>query len=130
MPLERHPLLWWLGWHKIGLFCNLAYLHLLFCLLHIIGLFFLGVKRFCIINNVRNCFRLIPESVRWLLAKDNNVKAKKIVVKVARMNKVILSESLLKTFHEDDGGGVSSYTYVKLFCKEIISQLIYGQISN
>lgn len=44
----------------------------------------------------------IPESVRWLLAKNMNRKAGKIVKKAARVNRVVLSERLLSTFDEED----------------------------
>lgn len=44
---------------------------------------------------------MIPESVRWLLANEKRRKAKKIICKVARANKVILSDLLLDTFKED-----------------------------
>lgn len=46
-------------------------------------------------------FRFVPESVRWLLAKEKNVQAKGIVCHVAKINKVKLSESLLDSFKEE-----------------------------
>ncbi|XP_059481373.1 organic cation transporter protein [Neocloeon triangulifer] len=42
----------------------------------------------------------VPESVRWLLTQKKNVKAKKIVQKVARANGVHLSQEILSTFDE------------------------------
>ncbi|XP_069690686.1 organic cation transporter protein [Periplaneta americana] len=42
----------------------------------------------------------IPESVRWLLAKNMNRKAGKIVKKAAKVNRVVLSERLLSSFDE------------------------------
>ncbi|KAF2905671.1 hypothetical protein ILUMI_00505 [Ignelater luminosus] len=43
----------------------------------------------------------VPESIRWLLAKEKNVQAKGIVCRVAKINKVKLSESLLDSFKEE-----------------------------
>jgi len=43
-------------------------------------------------------FRFIPESVRWLLARQKNRRAGKIVKKAARVNGVILSDRLLSGF--------------------------------
>jgi hypothetical protein len=42
--------------------------------------------------------RFIPESVRWLLARQKNSRAGKIVKRAARMNGVILSNHLLSEF--------------------------------
>lgn len=42
--------------------------------------------------------RFIPESVRWLLARQKNRRAGKIVKKAARVNGVILSDRLLSGF--------------------------------
>lgn len=42
----------------------------------------------------------VPESVRWLIAREENNKAKKIVCKAAKVNNVVLSENLLNTFKE------------------------------
>lgn len=42
--------------------------------------------------------RFIPESVRWLLARQKNSRAGKIVKRAARMNGVILSNHLLSGF--------------------------------
>lgn len=44
---------------------------------------------------------LIPESVRWLMANSQKQKAKQVVIKVAKFNKVQLSESLLSSFAEN-----------------------------
>ncbi|XP_020707372.2 organic cation transporter protein-like [Athalia rosae] len=48
----------------------------------------------------------IPESVRWLLARSENRKAKDIVTKAARANKVVLSSRILESMenatNEDD----------------------------
>ncbi|CAG9766667.1 unnamed protein product [Ceutorhynchus assimilis] len=41
---------------------------------------------------------MIPESVRWLMANSENQKAKSIVLKAAKVNRVELSESLMSTF--------------------------------
>lgn len=40
----------------------------------------------------------VPESVRWLLIKEKNDKANKIIRKAARVNGVELSERLLASF--------------------------------
>ncbi|KAJ3654670.1 hypothetical protein Zmor_013844 [Zophobas morio] len=42
----------------------------------------------------------IPESVRWLLANQKRERAKKIICKAAKFNKVTLSESLLASFQK------------------------------
>jgi hypothetical protein len=42
--------------------------------------------------------RFIPESVRWLLARQKNDKAGEIVRKAARVNRVVLSERVLAGF--------------------------------
>jgi hypothetical protein len=42
--------------------------------------------------------RFVPESVRWLLARQKNRRAGKIVRKAARVNGVVLSERLLSRF--------------------------------
>jgi hypothetical protein len=44
--------------------------------------------------------RFIPESVRWLLARQKNRRAGKIVRKAARINGVVLSERLLSGFED------------------------------
>ncbi|KAL3283639.1 hypothetical protein HHI36_006778 [Cryptolaemus montrouzieri] len=44
--------------------------------------------------------RMIPESVRWLLANEKRQKAKHIIYKVAKVNKVILSDGILDSFKE------------------------------
>lgn len=41
---------------------------------------------------------MVPESVRWLMARNNNAKAKKIVQKAASVNKVVLSNYILQSF--------------------------------
>lgn len=46
-----------------------------------------------------NC-RIIPESIRWLLAKKQNKKAGTIIRKAAAINGVKLSEVLLSKFEE------------------------------
>uniref|UniRef100_A0A336KAG2 CSON004020 protein n=1 Tax=Culicoides sonorensis TaxID=179676 RepID=A0A336KAG2_CULSO len=43
---------------------------------------------------------MIPESVRWLLAKKRNRKAEKIVKKAAKVNGVQLSDNILSTFED------------------------------
>ncbi|KAK5646499.1 hypothetical protein RI129_004963 [Pyrocoelia pectoralis] len=43
---------------------------------------------------------ILPESVRWLLAKHRNVEAKAIVYRVAKYNNVVLSETLKESFEE------------------------------
>lgn len=40
----------------------------------------------------------VPESVRWLIAREESSKAKKIVCRAAKVNNVVLSENLLNTF--------------------------------
>ena len=47
---------------------------------------------------------IIPESIRWLLAKNSNEKALKIIKKAAHENGVELSESLLAKFEEELSG--------------------------
>lgn len=40
----------------------------------------------------------VPESVRWLIAREESSKAKKIVCRAAKVNNVVLSENLLNSF--------------------------------
>lgn len=41
---------------------------------------------------------MVPESVRWLIARNDIEKAKKVVMKAARINGVELSTKILQTF--------------------------------
>lgn len=43
---------------------------------------------------------LLPESIRWLLSKGRKDEALEIVLKAAKMNKVTLSDEILKQFNE------------------------------
>ncbi|KAL1506270.1 hypothetical protein ABEB36_005662 [Hypothenemus hampei] len=43
---------------------------------------------------------IIPESVRWLMANEKNQRAKSVIMKAAKINKVQLSERLINTFDE------------------------------
>lgn len=45
---------------------------------------------------------IIPESIRWLLAKKRNRKAFKIIRRAAKNNGVELSQSILSKFEHDD----------------------------
>lgn len=40
--------------------------------------------------------RLLPESIRWLLSKNKQEEARGIIRKVAKMNKVVLTEETLE----------------------------------
>lgn len=42
----------------------------------------------------------IPESVRWLMAKNKNREASGIITQAAKINKVVLSEGVRNTFTE------------------------------
>lgn len=44
----------------------------------------------------------VPESVRWLLAREKSNKAKKIVCKAAKVNNVVLSENLMNSFKNQE----------------------------
>lgn len=44
---------------------------------------------------------LVPESIRWLLAKDRNERAKGIVFHAAKINKVTLSDNIKDSFTEE-----------------------------
>lgn len=48
----------------------------------------------------RYFFRMVPESVRWLLANDKQEKAKQIICKAAKVNNVILSSNVLDALKE------------------------------
>lgn len=50
---------------------------------------------------------IIPESIRWLLAKKRNRKAFKIIKKAAKSNGAELSQSILSKFVESDQGEAS-----------------------
>ena len=41
------------------------------------------------------CIRFVPESVRWLISKGKHQEAKELIQKVAKANKVDLSEGML-----------------------------------
>lgn len=45
-------------------------------------------------------YRIIPESVRWLLANSKNEKAKKIICRAAKINNVTLSDTLMDSLKE------------------------------
>jgi OCT family organic cation transporter-like MFS transporter 4/5 len=51
---------------------------------------------------------IIPESVRWLLANEKNEKAKGIINRVAEVNNVTLSESLLASFTKSTSTDVTT----------------------
>lgn len=57
----------------------------------------------------------VPESVRWLIAKEENNKAKKIVCKAAKINKVVLSEDILNSFKERHPLAVSATETLTFF---------------
>jgi DNA helicase TIP49 (TBP-interacting protein) len=40
--------------------------------------------------------RLLPESIRWLLSKNKQEEARGIIKKVAKMNKVVLTEETVE----------------------------------
>ena len=40
--------------------------------------------------------RLLPESIRWLLSKNKQEEARGIIKKVAKMNKIVLTEETLE----------------------------------
>lgn len=44
----------------------------------------------------------LPESVRWLLAKEKDKEAENIVCRVAKVNKVTLSDSFMDNFKKDE----------------------------
>ncbi|CAG9822517.1 unnamed protein product [Phaedon cochleariae] len=70
---------------------------------------------------------VIPESVRWLLANRRKHDAKKIVFKVARINRVVLSDSVVDSFRESSplkakGGGVHKETErILVVAKQMLS---------
>lgn len=43
---------------------------------------------------------IVPESVRWLLAKNKNKRAIKIIKKAAEVNGVVISEKMIREFEE------------------------------
>ncbi|XP_065164782.1 organic cation transporter protein isoform X2 [Atheta coriaria] len=52
----------------------------------------------CILFVLYFCY--IPESVRWLMAKNKNREASGIITQAAKINKVVLSEGVRNTFTE------------------------------
>lgn len=55
-----------------------------------------------------NLNRFVPESVRWLLAKQNTYKAGKIIKKAAIVNGVVLSDNILQVFEMTPTDDLSS----------------------
>lgn len=47
-------------------------------------------------------FWIVPESVRWLLSKNRNTEALKIIKKAAKCNGVVLSEATIKMFNNEE----------------------------
>uniref|UniRef100_A0A1B0FY37 Major facilitator superfamily (MFS) profile domain-containing protein n=1 Tax=Phlebotomus papatasi TaxID=29031 RepID=A0A1B0FY37_PHLPP len=47
---------------------------------------------------------IVPESVRWLLAKKHTHKAGRIIKRAAKVNGVVLSDSILATFVDNEDG--------------------------
>ncbi|KAH1017518.1 organic cation transporter protein isoform X2 [Dendroctonus ponderosae] len=52
---------------------------------------------------------IIPESVRWLMANSRNQRAKLVIMKVAKINRVKLSEGLLKAFPDEQENQETDY---------------------
>lgn len=68
---------------------------------------------------------IVPESVRWLLARKHYTKARKIIRKAAHVNGVVLSEHILQSFElksSEDGENVMN---ILLLCKQRKAKHIY-----
>lgn len=79
------------------------------------------IKRFILILSNSKLYLIssvLPESVRWLLSKNKEDEAKEIMKKVAKTNKVVLSDSMLDNLtHTKDQLEVPDdrkYTFVDL----------------
>ncbi|GFG40420.1 hypothetical protein Cfor_01589 [Coptotermes formosanus] len=68
----------------------------------------------------------VPESVRWLLARQKNRRAGKIVRKAARVNGVVLSERLLSRFE----GGKAEGREVRTSCQCVYVHYLLSQQKN
>lgn len=62
----------------------------------------------------------MPESVRWLLAKQNTYKAGKIIKKAAKVNGVVLSDNILQVFEMTQTDDLSSDNVTQFFNKYVL----------
>lgn len=58
-----------------------------------------------------SCFRIVPESVRWLMAKQRNKKAYKIIKKAAKVNNVVLSDLVMATFQDTNNDKLGKVSF-------------------
>ncbi|KAG5671643.1 hypothetical protein PVAND_001834 [Polypedilum vanderplanki] len=69
---------------------------------------------------------IVPESVRWLLAKNRNTEAIKILKKAAEVNKSTISESTMKSFNEleqNDGKKINEMSDKKEMIDAVIKMM-------
>ncbi|XP_025832792.1 organic cation transporter protein [Agrilus planipennis] len=66
---------------------------------------------------------VIPESVRWLIAKEKNDEAKKIVYKVAKTNRTSLSPVLLATFKNNSTSNNDNYSSNEVDILPVVKQM-------
>lgn len=75
------------------------------------------------------CWRIIPESPRWLLVRREDVKCKKLLENIARVNGVkfaINEKSLQKMMTNKNLGKVKTYTFVDLISKCSLAKLSFN----
>ncbi|KAJ9596866.1 hypothetical protein L9F63_012122 [Diploptera punctata] len=73
---------------------------------------------------------LVPESVRWLITKGKKKEAKEIILKVAKTNKIDLSEEFLTKFEMTSllEGKSSDSEKKSKTVKEVLCQVIHSKI--
>lgn len=79
---------------------------------------------------------IVPESVRWLLARKDYTKARKIIKKAAHVNGVELSEHIIQSFelksptHSENVRKLDSTVYIKCSTTSSLRTVFIFEFSN